>query len=104
MPGIAFGQHDVVEVERMLAERGDVDNARRRACLQQGKQQAREQKAGKVVDGEPQFVAVGTELALDPGDVDPMPALLMKTSSRLCPAITVSASFRAPASDDKSAW
>src|ERR1700754_1211592 len=56
---VAFGDHHIVEIDRVLAERGDVDDARGRARFQQGKQQMREQESGEVVDGEAQFVPVG---------------------------------------------
>ena len=61
---VAFSQHDVVEVERMLAERSDIDDARRRTGLQQGQQKVSEQETGKVIHGKPQLVSVSTGASL----------------------------------------
>ena len=55
---VALRDHHVVEIDRVLAERSDVDDPRRRACPQQGQQQVGEQKAGEIVDGEAQLVTV----------------------------------------------
>jgi len=52
-------QHEVVEVERVLAEAGDVDDARRCRLLQQRKQSHRQQERSQVVDRESQLVTVG---------------------------------------------
>jgi hypothetical protein len=54
----AAREHDVVEVDRLLAERGDVDDPRRRRRHQPIAQQRREQEPGEVVDREAQLVAV----------------------------------------------
>ncbi len=44
--------HEVVEVEGVLAEGGDVDDAGRGRSTQQGKQLEGQQESGQVVDGE----------------------------------------------------
>src|SRR3954452_5522149 len=54
----------VAKVQRMLAERGDIDDARRLACLQQGKEEVSEHKAGEIIYREPQFVALSAGPAL----------------------------------------
>jgi len=69
-------QHHVVEIDRLLAERRDVDDARRCARAQEREQQASEKERRKVVDGEAQLMSVGAFAALpasrgraDPGIV-----------------------------------
>jgi hypothetical protein len=56
-------EHDVVEVERRLAERGDVDDAGGGAAPQEWQQAQREREAREVVDREAQLVAVAALLA-----------------------------------------
>ena len=51
-----------------------------------------------------QLATAGAKVLIHGRDRDPIPALLMKTSSRWWSAITASASCRAPDSDDRSAW
>ena len=74
--GIGALEHDVVEVDRPLADRGDVDDAGRRAFSQQRQQMHRQGEAGEVVDREPQLDAGGVDLSprarsgADPGVVD----------------------------------
>ncbi len=75
---VATRDHRVVEVDRVLAERGDVDDPCRGAAAQQRQQALGEQKAGEIVDRESQFVPVEALLTLpaigqagaDPGVVD----------------------------------
>src|SRR5258708_30471555 len=50
----------------MLAERSDIDDARRRTGLQQGQQKVSEQETGKVIHGKPQFVSVSAGASLGP--------------------------------------
>ncbi len=87
---VAVRQHHVGKVDRLLSERGDVDDARGRAFADQRQKQMREQEAGEVVHGEAQFVAVGAGLprplrpaAADAGIVDekiePLRGLLHRT-------------------------
>ena len=58
----AAHQHDVVEIERLLSGRADVDDTRRRAGLDQRQEQTRQQEPGEIVHRETQFVAVGAGL------------------------------------------
>src|SRR4029077_11201791 len=51
-------EHDIIEVDRVLAERRDVHDARRLAAYQKGQQDPGEQESGEVVDGKAQLVAV----------------------------------------------
>jgi hypothetical protein len=55
---VAARQHDIGEVDRLLAGRGHVNDARRCAPPEQRKQQMGQQEAGQVVDGEAKLVAV----------------------------------------------
>ncbi len=57
--GVPAGDHQVTEVERVLAQRGDVDHAGRRGRAQQRQQVHGEQEPGQVVHGEAELVAVG---------------------------------------------
>src|SRR5258708_17186747 len=50
----------------MLAERSDIDDARRRTGLQQGQQKVSEKETGKVIHGKPQFVSVAAGASLGP--------------------------------------
>ncbi len=52
------GDHHVGEIDRVLAERSDIDDARRRTRLEPRQQQMRQQEAGEIVDGEAQLVPV----------------------------------------------
>ena len=56
----------IVEVDRRLAERGDVDDPGRLAALQQGEEAHGQQEAGEVVDREPQLQPVPALLARGP--------------------------------------
>ena len=56
-------EHEVVEVERLLTDRCDVDDPCRCGAPEQRQQLEGEQEGGQVVDGEPQFVAVGADPA-----------------------------------------
>src|SRR5262249_60251862 len=51
-------EHDIIEVDRVLAERSDVHDARRLAEQQKRQQNPGEQKPGEIVDGKAQLVAV----------------------------------------------
>src|ERR1700686_1130799 len=64
---VAVRQHHVGKVDRLLPERGDIDDARGRAGLDERQKQARQQKAREIVDREAQLEAVGADLA--PGAV-----------------------------------
>ena len=59
---VAPGQHDVREVDRLLAGRRDVDDARRRGGLQQRQQLVGQQEAREIVHREAQLVAVDAGL------------------------------------------
>jgi hypothetical protein len=65
--GIAARQHDVGKVDRLLARRGEVDDARRpgrpRRRLQRRAQQVLQQERRQVVDGKAHLVALRTLLA-----------------------------------------
>src|SRR5262249_56050650 len=63
---VAARQHDIIEVDRMLAERRNVHDARRLAAHQKGKQNPGEQESGEVVDGKAQLVAVLADLSSTP--------------------------------------
>jgi predicted alpha/beta-hydrolase family hydrolase len=67
---VAAGQHDVGEVDRLLPGRGDVDDARRGARLDQREQQRGQQKTGEVIDRKAQFEPVGALLAGAAGGAD----------------------------------
>src|SRR5262249_61511592 len=56
-------QHDIIEVDRVLAERRDVHDARRLAEHQKGQQNPGEQESGEVVDSKAQLVAVRAGLS-----------------------------------------
>src|SRR5262249_61424993 len=56
-------QHDIIEVDRVLAERSDVHDARRLGEHQQRQQKPGEQESGEVVDGYAQLVAVLAHLS-----------------------------------------
>ena len=93
----------VVEVERLLAGGGDVDDPRRRGSPQQVEQAQREEEVREVVDGEEQLESVGTLSAGRVARPDPSPALLHNTSRRPSCASTSSASRRTSSSDARSA-
>ena len=59
---VALLEHHVVEVDRLLAERGDVDDARGRAFDEARQQQAGEQESGEIIDGEAELMAVRAQL------------------------------------------
>ena len=63
---VAVLDHRVVEVDRRLAERGDIDDAGRGGSAQQRQQAHGQQEARKVVDREAQLVAVLAHLPLPP--------------------------------------
>ena len=65
--GIAVGQHDIIKIERMLAERGDVHNAGLPVEHHNREQQPREQEPGKIIDGEAQLITVLTGLSFPSG-------------------------------------
>src|SRR5690606_18846104 len=73
---VAALEHDVVEVDRRLADGRNVHDPGGRALDQAGEEHPGEQVAGQVVDGEVQLVAVLAEppfpaaLQPDPGVVD----------------------------------
>ena len=75
--GVAARHHRIGEVDRRLARRADVDDARRRGALQQRHQLAGQQVVRQVVHREPQLDAVvalgavaGRHRAADAGVVD----------------------------------
>jgi hypothetical protein len=65
-PAVAAFEHEVAEIERVLADGGDVDDAGRRRRPQQREQLQGEQEPGEVVHGEPQLVPVGAGAAIVP--------------------------------------
>src|SRR6202453_5229147 len=72
---IAARQHHVGKVDRLLARRRNVDDARGFLARQHRQQQPCQQEAREIIDCEAQFEAVGAEFALgatgaDPGIVD----------------------------------
>jgi hypothetical protein len=56
-PIVVAHQHHVLEVDRSLPNRGDVDDSCRSASTNRRQQQVRQQKGRKIVDGKPEFVA-----------------------------------------------
>jgi hypothetical protein len=60
------GQHHVIEVDGLLAERADVHDPGRRGGLEQRQQPLGEREAGQVVHREPELVAVGALLPRSP--------------------------------------
>jgi hypothetical protein len=54
---------DVVEVDRICRQRGDVDDPRRRRSLERGSQSMDQYPAGEVVDRPVRFVAIGAGFA-----------------------------------------
>jgi len=52
LAAVATSEHDVGEVDSLLAERGDVDDAGRRASPDQRQQEIGEQEAGEIVHRE----------------------------------------------------
>src|SRR6202789_4527659 len=72
---IAARQHHVGKVDRLLARRRNVDDARGFLARQHRQQQPRQREAREIIDCEAQFEAVGAEFApraagADPGVVD----------------------------------
>ena len=67
---IAVRQHDVVKVDRLLPGGGHIDDAGRRARLDERQEQPRQQEAREIVDRKAQLEAVGADLALCPGRAD----------------------------------
>src|SRR5262245_59450896 len=55
---ISARQHDIIEVDRVLAERKDVQDAGRLAEHHEGQQNSCEQESGEIVDSKAQFVPV----------------------------------------------
>ena len=69
-PLVAALQHHVGKVDRLLSDRGDVDDARRFFAAEAGQQQPREQEAREVVDGEAQLKTVGASSRRPPAEAD----------------------------------
>ena len=62
--GITACEHNIVKIDRLLAERGDVHNSGGLADHDKRQQKFCEQKSGEIIDGEAQFVAVLTNFSL----------------------------------------
>src|SRR5258708_3009466 len=60
--GMGPGKHDVGEIDRLLSRRGNINDARRRARLEERHEQAGQQETREVVHGEAEFVAVSAGL------------------------------------------
>src|SRR5262249_57886873 len=54
--GITACEHNIIKIDWLLAERGDVHNAGGLANYDERQQQICEQKSGEIIDGEAQFV------------------------------------------------
>ena len=65
---VAALHHDVGEIDRRLAHRGHVDDARRRARFEQRQQAVSQQEVRKIVHGERELVSVGARLPLGAAD------------------------------------
>ena len=59
---VAARQHDIGEIERLLPGGRHIDDAGRRALLDQRQQETGQQEAGQIVDGKAQLVPVGAHL------------------------------------------